>query len=353
MKNKPIFFIAFCATIMVSCGTYYRISTTIERDESATRKAYAWGDSLFMSGDLSHNPYFFNLEGWELERLDSVGSYDYFGKHKSYNAIVSRNAISLDSLSENVLYPDEKRALALPEESLKSKFKWFYTDFIYSAVFRKPDYHVPAPIENYLSEEEQVLWTQGDFTDYSHMNGAELSEMMDGIEEKIIEWYCRNSFLISMAIMDSVSGYEIPDDDIESMYKALKSADKDYIIIEPSKAKNSLDSFYDTGRFSAIYYANQNAIDNEFEKQLWVTDLLDIFILYELDVPGKITATNAPYCVDGNMKWKVNGMRVFLKDYSLSASYRMVNVWAFIISGLIVIATIFLVVSIIIKKTGE
>ena len=72
--------------------------------------------------------------------------------------------------------------------------------------------------------------------------------------------------------------------------------------------------------------------------------LLNYYFTNELAVPGKVISTNAPIIDAEYLKWKVDGMRLLFDDYTLTASYRVVNIWAFVISGLILILAIILII---------
>ena len=47
---------------MTSCGTYYRMVSKVNSDGSMHREVYAYGDSAFLAGDRTHNPFLFRIE---------------------------------------------------------------------------------------------------------------------------------------------------------------------------------------------------------------------------------------------------------------------------------------------------
>ena len=44
---------------MTSCSTYYRMTSRIDTNGSMHREVYARGDSAFIAGDKTHNPFLF------------------------------------------------------------------------------------------------------------------------------------------------------------------------------------------------------------------------------------------------------------------------------------------------------
>lgn len=342
---------AICiAVCMMSCGTHYRMVTTLERDGSAVREVYANGDSAFMAGNMLHNPYLFDIgSGWDIARYDADTKYDFFGDKKNMNVKVSKRSSSIELFSNELNYNEENRALAAPEETLTKKFRWFYTHFIFKGVYKKLSYHAPVSIDKYLSKEEQKLWSQGDFSNYPIMNGAEMNDMLSGMEEKFMNWAARNFFEISIAGIQKLSKeYLISDAEKEEIYKQL-SEKEEGLDIDPRRVCNALDKYYQTNYFSELYKQHETLLDKAFEKEAAVTQIGNI-ISYELVVPGLITHTNSPIVNNNSITWKVDGMRILFHDYTLTAEYRIANTWAFLVSALILIIAIASITLLVRKK---
>lgn len=343
MKAQKIIILSISLAIMASCETYYRITTKLDRKGGVVREIYAKGDSTFMSGDQSHNPFQFDLDGWNITRFDSIGEFDYFGEKKPFNVKVRKKSNSVDSLSHDISCKKDIRPLIVPKETLTKKFKWFYTDYIYTSIYKKLDYNSPIPIGKYLSEEERRIWAQGDTKYFGTMNGFMLNNMLCDISDKFIAWLSINFFEISFNSVNKIYGGGISGNNKEQIY--IKFGGKNIEnLSDPKSVCAALDSFYVTDRFSKLYKQNKDTLDNEFENATSVISLLDYHFTNELAVPGKVISTNAPIIDAGYLKWKVDGMRLLFDDYTLTASYRVVNIWAFVISGLILILAIILII---------
>ena len=57
MKTNYFLITMLLLLSMTSCSTYYRMTSRVERDGSMYREIYAQGDSAFIAGDKTHNPF--------------------------------------------------------------------------------------------------------------------------------------------------------------------------------------------------------------------------------------------------------------------------------------------------------
>ena len=341
MKTIKIIIMVFVAVLTASCSTYYRVVTTLDQHGSAVREVYAWGDSAFMAGNPDHNPYLFDISsGWDIVRYDSAIKYDYFGDKKKYNVKITGKASSIDLFSREVSCKENVRSFVSPEETLTKKSGLFYTTYTLTAVYKKLSYDSPVPINNYLTKEEQKLWTRGDFSSYGGMNGAEMADMLNGIESKFMDWYSRNCFEISLNGIKNRVDQNFSETDKDRIYKQLVEKEEREADIVPEKVCNVLDAFYKTDRFSKMYKMNKESIDRDFEDAMSIVNVLGNTISYELVLPGEITTANVPIESSDSIRWKIDGMRILLDDYTLSVEYRVKNSWAFILCGLILIIAV-------------
>ena len=340
MKTTNIVAALFVALIVASCGTDYRMVTTLNRDGSAIREVYAKGDSAFMSGNISSNPYLFDIKsGWEIVRLDSAMKYNFFGKEERFNVKVSRSASSIDLFSKELSYDEDKKPFTAPEESLTKRFRWFYTNYTFTGIYKKLNYNTPVSIDKYLSKEEQNLWTRGNFSIYSVMNGIEMNDLLSEIEEKFLDWYYRNCFEISLNCIKKLSGEIIIETDKDNIYDLIVEQ-KPEGDISPERVCKALDSYYRTTHFTELYKKSENNIDQEFERATSIVNIINNTISYELIVPGRVLFSNSPVVDSNTLTWKVDGIRILFDDYTLTAEYRVANRWVFILSGLILITAI-------------
>ncbi len=323
---KKIIIASVIVLSITSCAkNYYRSISTPDSFGQIRREVYANADSAFMAGDASHNPWLFDPDG-ELTLLDTPAEYLLFGDTVSFNAKATLSASG-----------DGPKGIFVPEETLTRKFRWFYTHFTYSAVYKQLEYDAPVPIGNYLTPEEQRLWTQGDQDAYRLLNGYEMSEVLSGVEDKFMDWYSRNCFELSLRSLGTQVSERTLDADMDKIYELLVEKDEG---ISPDDVCLALDEFYGTDFFSSVYRADSESIDRRFEDSVKVVELFCTCICHELVVPGRLLKTNAPEAEPNLLKWRVDFMRLLLDDFSLTAVYRTPNLWAFIASSIVLAGAI-------------
>ncbi|MCX6244293.1 MAG: hypothetical protein NTU98_06255 [Bacteroidetes bacterium] len=64
----------------------------------------------------------------------------------------------------------------------------------------------------------------------------------------------------------------------------------------------------------------------------------------EAELPGLITGTNSSVLNGNRVSWDVFPMAFLLEDYTMVAESRVINVWAFVLSGLIVLGLLILLI---------
>ena len=343
MRTIKIILTVLAIALVASCETSYRMVTTLDSGGKVYREIYAYGKTPFMNGDTSDNPFFFTLTpDWHINRLDTAVSYIFLGDTSNFNVKISKEANSIEQYSKEIQCSEGKQSLAMPEESLVNKFRWFYTYYSFKAVYKKLQYDFPISIDDYLSKDEQILWTQGGWNtnNYNMLNGYEMNSRLKKIDDKFSEWAYRNCFEINFkAIKALTTGYDL-NTNKKTIYKAARKAIAEFSDVTPKAVCTVLDTVYKTTYFSQLYKDNEKTLKNKFETATAFVNQLNYSISYELVVSGKIISTNTPVINCNTLTWKVDGMRLLFDDYTLSAEYRVANKWAFVVSGLIIILAV-------------
>lgn len=345
MKTKNLLPILLLAVSMVSCTTYYQVKTQVFPDGSARREVYAFGDSAFMAGNWAQNPFMFSLDsGWTVTRFDSVRMHNYFGEKEKINVCASREQASVDLFSEQVRPKNPMfRPLVTPRETLTKHFRWFYTYYTYNGVYPELTEKGPVPLKNYLNESEQKLWFQGDDTAYRGMNGLEMKEVLDRLEGQFVQWYNRSLYELSIEVMrpfiadlkqgDYLSRLNAAKDSLYQAYRP-QNDDPDF---SPALVCQLLDTHFHTDCFSLLYKEKQQEVDKKFDEETRSVELFGVVIQYELNMPGQMLSANTTFREDGHWVWKVDAYRLLAGEYLLTAESRVPNIWAFILTGLLIL----------------
>jgi hypothetical protein len=336
MKTNQIITLSILSIVLASCSSaYYNVVTHIDRNGSGWREIQTTTSTTGSITELF--PYDLSY-GWEIFQTDTLEQYPSGAIKqnvkigKRFNSIKDLPA----GLRSDIIFP-------IAEESLKKRFRWFYTYYDFVAIYPELSYKGRVPMENYLNKSEQKFYFQGDMSAYEGMNGIELKEELDDIEKRFLKWYNLTMFEENFDIILHYS-----ENDFRSKLPTVK--DTLYSILEKQNAEEAsmedislaLDKYFSTNFFTKLFSKNELEMNNMLEERLKIMEALSKYnILYELTLPGKILAANTCLRNDGALKWNVNLYRFLADDYALSAESRKANFWAFAVTLLLVVFSVF------------
>jgi hypothetical protein len=283
------------------------------------REIYAKGDSAFLAGDLSHNPYMFRLDSeWIITPSDAI---------EKYNVKTGKTADNIEDFSNKLSFDEQFRPLVAPVETVRKRFGWFYTYYSFKAVYPCISDRIPVSIDKYLNKDEQKLWFRGDFSTWTGMTGLEVKNDMDEMENKFMEWYSQN---VREIYFDVIGDFEKQSGN--SRYLTQLPAVKDSVFQIQSDDINDvltlLDKHLKTNHFSDMYKTNKQQIDKMCEERL-SEDLFSRAIEYKLIIPGKLISANTPLISRDTLTWKIMAIHLIPDNYELTATSRVTNTWAF------------------------
>lgn len=346
MKTNHLFIAALLLLGTASCGSNYRMTSQIGSDGSIYREVYARGDSAFIAGDKTHNPYMFQIDAdWQIVKLDSGIKFDFWGEKENLNVKVCRKLPVVDgeyfsvTKGKEYMYP-----LAIPTERVKKSFRWFYTYYTYTATYKELMDKGPVPLSNYMNKEEQIIWFCGDNSAYNGLSGMELKDKLDEIESKFGEWYSRSQYEINWEVIrdfilaqGDTSNIRRLDESKEAVYKNHFSTQDTWGDAQIDVLCNIFDKIYQTKYYSELYLKNKEAMNNMGEEKIKIAEVLYNSIQFELSMPGKLLASNARTLNNNSAIWKIDGFRLLADNYTLNAESRVINYWAFGVTLLIIL----------------
>lgn len=347
MRTKYFITIMLAVFSLTSCTAYYRVTSRIESDGSMYREVYAQGDSAFIAGDKTHNPFLFQLDSrWKITHLDSTLKFDFWGEKEGLNVKACQNIPAIDEEYFSTAKGKEHMcSLAIPTERLKKSFRWFYTYYIYTATYHELPDKGPVPLSNYLTEEEQSIWLCGDNTAFNGMNGIEMNDKLDKLEAKFGEWYNRSLYEINYEVLRH---FVLQEGDTARLRRLENLKDSIYKTQAPGRANgkedveleefcNLLDKACETNYYSELYKTNKEAMNLLYEKKINVAEVFYHAIQSELTLPGRLLSSNANTHKGNLAIWKIDGFRLLAGDYVLTAESRVTNYWAFGITLLFIL----------------
>jgi hypothetical protein len=230
------------------------------------------------------------------------------------------------------------------KQSLSKKFRWFYTYYTYKEVFPKVEHQFTVPIENYMSKNEASFWFTGKPDLLQGMNGIEIREYAGQLEDKYNEWFTYNLWIKAYKVL--INNYDRFGNIPVSKQRLINL--QDTIYDKQVKGKDDVDmekalnSYFKTKAFSRLW-ASESSPMKQFEKAFADQNHIDLFmesIHYRLVMPGKTTKSNSSITQGDTLCWNLTAFRMVPSDYVIEATSAKANVWAFIVTGVILLISI-------------
>lgn len=347
MKTNKIIPICLLLIGMTSCNTYHKMSTRINRDGTMERKISTLADSAFMANHRNKSPFLFELDDtWEITRYDSTMTVGFLDDNMKFNVKAARKFSSPEAFRKEVRPIEHLDRLILPREELKKNFRWFYTYYTYNAVYTNLTDKLPIPLRSYFTDEEQQILFQSDMTAFEGRNGIEMYNILDDLSIKFEKWlqHCQFEIAYSALTLELRRTGEntyypqlanIRDD----IFKKMDSKTKDDISVETMIPL--LNKHFNTTFFSTFYAGNKQRINETVEEKNELLAPFEHKIYFSLTMPGKVINANTILRDHDALVWKVDAYRFLAHDYTLQAQSRTCNVWAFIVTGLILLIAIY------------
>jgi len=333
MHHNTYFYCLLLAALCAACShEHYRFNTQIARNGSCLREVLTFtADSAFLAGDLSQHPFPYELSPeWSLQLGDS--------------SKISKTFASVQELSVGL---KPHTALPYPRESLKKRFRGFYSYYDFEAVYPRLAYIGTVPIDQYLSADEQQCFFQGDMSAYRGLNGMELKGELDELENKFLQWYAHSIYeeyidVIGHFAQADGQPYAAQIPNIKDILFASHKKD----ILESSEKIDSkfictlLDTHFSGKQFTALHAQKHEEIEQWVEEKLQL-EQYEVRVQYALSLPGKLLSANTELREHDSPLWKVDAFKLLAQDYSLAASSRTTNHWFFVLAGLLLTCAVF------------
>jgi hypothetical protein len=359
MKTNKIIkvLIVLIVLFIAGCGYKYEVKTVIYADGSCQRTLFVtYEDSIdkFYEGDY---PIPIDTT-WNLViETDTSENGDTIFIHKATKFFESVNQMNqlydLDSTEHGVL----ERSV-----TLNKRFRWFYTFFDYQETYEKlfdqPSLtsYLDSTHYNYamLTDDEQEKYLE------EHFDSIQAKQFDDEAEKGFNEWI---EFTIVNSCLDAV---EKSSKNIESwtINESEFSFKRDSII---NLIDGDMDLFDDDDNlFSAVkrIFKIDSVLYQKFKEDkdfklfsdkylFWDHNLLDDEYINSVAMPGLIIETNSSSISDTNeAQWNVDWIKYLTDDYEMKVTSRIVNRWAFWVSGgLIILLLIYILIRRLYKRS--
>lgn len=371
MPSKILIY--FALLFAVSCAEPTDMVTVINPDGSCYREFSSKVVPGFLTGDSikNSNPFPVDIDStcqirWKYlnsewltqfpvseSTLDSIvrnvrreRQPDSKGEQKSdvFCVQVRKNYSSVEELAANFrLKKSHEWSSMKVKYELEKKFRWFYTYYSYREIYPRIKTNFEIPVEKYLTNDEAKFWFTGQPDILLGMNGIESREYLGRVEDLYNKWIAHNlwnaSFKVLLANYNQVDNQPVSKEKL----KLLRDSIFNLKVHEPDFRMNDvLNDFFKTNAFTVLWqneHSPMKKFEDDFNNQEFMSYIPTTFN-YKLILPGKVIQPTTGILHGDTLVWKLTGYRMIPADYVIEAQSRKANVWAFILTGIILIVAV-------------
>ena len=254
---------------------------------------------------------------------------------------VKKDYKSVEEMSAQIYRPERSHLIKVEgikaNSKLEKRFKWFYTDYTFTETFAYEDSTLfPIPLSQFLSADTASFWFTGQPDLTRNLIGAEQKEMLDGIEKKVSQWSNANWFYeicnVIIANYDKVQNPPVSKERFANI--------RDSLVMLPCVINADEEGFTSNGIFSSqfekIFQSDAyTEFLHSYEGALGQYGPLSFGTNYDLVMPGRVLDTGMGEYDGEVIHYRLGGERMIPGDYTITATSRVTNVWAFAVTILI------------------
>jgi hypothetical protein len=231
---------------------------------------------------------------------------------------------------------------------LEKQFRWFYTDYIYTETFESIAPTFVIPLTNYMEKDMADFWLTGTPDVMKGYSGLEMKDYLDSMEDAYLHFVNANILNDLMDVLaehynDITKAPVSKEEFLASKSKLIEQADKmstDFLNFEPEKL---LVETFKTEAYN-LALKEDTVISKAWEQRQNVyVSLLMLDVDYQLTMPGgiiEIYKCGDGVFRDGELHYRLNGMRLLAPCYTIKATSSGKNNWALYLSLAIVLRAI-------------
>lgn len=374
MKKSNSILIKVLAIIILftanSCIDFYEITTQINVDGSLDRtiRVIATDSLSVFKGNLkvplpSDTSWEIKMRWYKENPKDSASK-------KKFEYIANKHFANVDELNRFLkVYNDTTSEIGANVE-LKKQFRWFYTFVTYTETYKKITPFSHYPIEDFMSDSDLTFFYDDNYT-YSREHDSlihikdlkqiptlnrsdslrmeelekqKMAPLSNFILKNIIDEYitltAKEYSSISKEKYSYILGHK--DEVLKSMgteknLETLLSKKDNHLLDKIDSMLDIKGNSLEKMNPQLSKYFNKRAskmFDGLFPEEKMKCSTI---------MPGLLLQTNADSISGNQTFWNINEKYFFAKDYKLIAKSRMVNKWAFILSGFIAVGLLILI----------
>ena len=334
--------------IMSSCVDKITMLTVVNKDGSCRREITFKSDSTEMKGNKTEREHLANVladknwqKQWQMLKKTN-------GEDSTLLCKASRDFSTIEEMKEQ--YPLQVKGRPIVKDCrLESHFKWFYTDYTFTETYTDFSANFKVPASKYMEKDEADFWFTGSPNIYEGYSGSEMYYYMENISQKCNKWLSANIIYDTVELMadnyDSIQGITVSRAELLAKRDSLIDyALQNGLLFENTDIKREtiFNNFFHTNCFVAVFNKDshfKSLLDTMFEDRYG--DLMTLEVGYLLTMPdAEVVDYGNGKIKEGAIAYRLTGLHLLSKDYTISATFRSTNLWAYIVSVLIIIIAI-------------
>ena len=231
---------------------------------------------------------------------------------------------------------------------LEKRFRWFYTDYIYTETFESiaPTFNIP--LTNYMEKDMADYWLTGTPDVMKGYSGLEMKDYLDRMEDAFFHFVNANIMNDLMDVLaehyDNIPKAPVSKEDfLARKSELIAQADKMSVDGLNFDYEKLLAETFKTEVYSQALKADTVITEAWEQRQDIYVSLLMLDVDYQLTMPGgiiEILKCGDGVFRDGELHYRLNGMRLLAPCYTIKATSSGKNNWALNLSLAIVLMAI-------------
>jgi hypothetical protein len=335
MKTKHLIFALTLLVLAFSACREITVTTVVNGDGSFSRIVTITGDSSeVFKPDL---PYPVD-SSWVMQtKKDSADT----GK---FIVTYTKHYKDCDALNSEILGDTGWRRQLSRRIDITKSFRFFYSYLEYKEVYSEANPFSSLPYKDYITPEE-FLWITRQKPVQNPSDSVRLKAAEDKVDTYLIEAATQE---VEKIMTDGFLKLNDPRLDPERIAEFHDSISRILSKWDPTNSADLVVCYSKWMDNPAVLRLQelQPPVFMDFEKKLTLLGQLVFMEQFrvEAEMPGLIMATNSSVMKGNRVSWEVYPMAFLFKDYNMTAESRVMNTWAFVLSGLILLGLIVLLV---------
>jgi hypothetical protein len=335
MKTRNLIFGLAVLIITLSACREITVKTTVNRDGSFTRMITVKADSS--EAFKMELPYPVDSSWSMASKKDSAGK----GK---FIVTYTKQFQDIEELNEGIGRDTSWFRQLVRHIGISKRFGFFYSYMEYKEVYPAANPFTAIPYKDHLTSED-ILWLTRRHPVQNPSDSVRSKEAEDKVMAYLVESAAAE---VEKIMADAIRKLNDPHLDakmVSSYHGSICAALSKWNVKDGGEFIDSLRQWTGNSAVDRLKQI-QPPLLKDFNTK---TDLLAHLLMMEefhveVEMPGLITGTNSQVLNGNRVTWDVFPMDFLLEDYTMVVESRVINVWAFILSGLVALGLLSLLV---------